>query len=184
MLKCRGDREQRRPSPLSACIFGSNRCQIPLRSLEVLEEPILEDVHLVGVKATRQLDAPIADVTNRESGVSENLTLDADIPLRGIRRGQVKLSGKESWCLAKAQLINQRTWDQESRSRQRNDPAASRTVSGPNHGPPVNVHDCRPALPPTAAVVKHRGVVVDGIGDSKSATNRGLAILEWIPREH
>ena len=102
-----------------------------MRPQEVLEEPILEDVHLVGVESTRQLHSAIADVTDREGGVPENLTVNADIPLRGIRRGKVKLGGEESGCLAKTELINQRAWDQESWRGQGNDaPAAHRTRRG------------------------------------------------------
>src|SRR6185503_4911773 len=118
----------------------------------------------------------IADVTNRKRGVLHDFTLDAEVPLLGVRRGQVVLSGPEGRSLAEGQVVLEGTRYFESRRTYGCDAAAAdeaaNVLGSRRRQTCVSVH---------RRIVQHGRVVVDSVRDRKAAANRSLAALKRVP---
>ncbi len=69
------------------------RCdgQVLLCLLELLQEPVLEDVHFVEVVLTPKLGAVVAGIADVDDGALVDFTLKADIPALDITGTQIRI---------------------------------------------------------------------------------------------
>src|SRR5262245_40817557 len=70
--------------------------EVPLCVLELVQEPILEDVHLVQIVAVPEMRSLVPHVARLDHGVPAQFALDAEVPLLNVRRAQVRLHRAEA----------------------------------------------------------------------------------------